>query len=594
MRRHLTSLAVAMLAFSAAGGHSAPTIGGCPVFPANNHWNTPVDTLPVHPFSNSWVATIGTATKLHPDWGTDPADFYGIPYITVAAGEPLVPVCPDKSNPQCAFWDESDDGTATTKSYPIPLSAPVEGGPSSTGDRHVIAVDTSTCTLYELYRAFPQGGFWNAESYVKWNLNSNAQRPTGWTSADAAGLPIFPGLLRWQEAQGPGEIEHAIRFTAAQIWGRDAVANQFKYLWPATHWSGSSTVSTRPPMGARFRLKASYQIPASFDPVTQRILRAFKKYGLILADGGSNWFISGTTDTSWPEAVDTELKSIAGSNFEAVDTSLLMVNVNSGQAALPTPTTSPRLANISTRMRVLTGDNVMIGGFIVSGGAPKDVVVRARGPSLTAAGVPNVLANPQLDLYSGSTVIASNNDWQQAGNANAVQASGFAPSEANESAILTTLGPGPYTAIVSGAAGGTGVGIVEVFEVNAPEAPLINIATRGFVETGSDVMIGGFIIQGNFPKTVVVRARGPSLAAAGVPNTLSNPFLQLFSGATQIAVNDDWQSATFAAQMVANGVAPSSAAESAIMITLNPGAYTAIVSGAGGATGVAIVEVFAQ
>ncbi|HYF08899.1 MAG TPA: Ig-like domain repeat protein, partial [Acetobacteraceae bacterium] len=237
----------------------------------------------------------------------------------------------------------------------------------------------------------------------------------------------------------------------------------------------------------------------------------------------------------------------------------------------------PRLVNIATRMQVLTGDNVMIGGFIIGGSSPKTVVVRARGPSMTAAGVPNVLPNPVLNLYSGQTVIGSNDDWGTAANASTLQASGFAPPHFQESAIYTTLNPGPYTAIVSGAHGITGVGIVEVFEVDAVTTPLINIATRGAVQTGDNVMIGGFIIQGDGPKTVVVRARGPSLAAAGVPNVLMNPVLNLYSGQTVIASNDDWQTAGNAATLQSSGFAPADARESAIYITLNPGAYTAIV-----------------
>jgi hypothetical protein len=258
-------------------------------------------------------------------------------------------------------------------------------------------------------------------------------------------------------------------------------------------------------------------------------------------------------------------------------------------AALTDP---PRLANISTRLQVLTGENVLIGGFIIGGSAAKTVVVRARGPSLAAQGVPGTLANPNLQLFSGATQIAQNNDWSTASNATAIQQSGFAPSDGNESAIMTTLNPGAYTAIVTGVAGGTGVAIVEVFEVDAPTVPLINISTRGLVQTGDNVMIGGFIIQGNGPQTVVVRARGPSLVAQGVSGVLANPNLQFFSGATQIAQNNDWGQAANAAAIQASGFAPSDPNESAIMMTLNPGAYTAIVTGVAGGTGVAIVEVF--
>ena len=264
-------------------------------------------------------------------------------------------------------------------------------------------------------------------------------------------------------------------------------------------------------------------------------------------------------------------------------------------ATFDTPSVAtPRLANISTRMQVLAGADVLIGGFIIQGTSSKTVVVRARGPSLTAAGVPGALQNPVLQLFSGQTVIASNDDWGAATNAATIQSSGFAPADSREAAIYTTLAPGAYTAIVTGANSTTGVGIIEVFEVDKPDVPLANIATRGRVLTGNDVMIGGFIIQGNTPQTVVVRARGPSLTAAGVPGALANPLLQLFSGATQIAVNDNWQTAVNAASIQASGFAPADPFESAILITLNPGAYTAIVTGSGGTTGVGIVEVFAQ
>ena len=286
-------------------------------------------------------------------------------------------------------------------------------------------------------------------------------------------------------------------------------------------------------------------------------------------------------------------------NASCSGTGTCTVTMNAAQSVtanfvVGNPGATPRLANISTRMQVLLGNDVLIGGFIIGGSTPKTVVVRARGPSLTAAGVPGALSDPVLQLFSGSTVIASNDDWQAAGNAATIQSSGFAPSSNLESAIYTTLNPGAYTAIVTGFSGATGVGIIEVFEVDAPATPLINISTRGQVLTGNNVMIGGFIIQGTGPQTVVVRARGPSLTAAGVPGALANPVLQLFSGSTLVATNDDWQTDASAAAVQSAGFAPSSALESAIRITLNPGAYTVIVTGAGGTTGVGIVEVFAQ
>jgi hypothetical protein len=251
-----------------------------------------------------------------------------------------------------------------------------------------------------------------------------------------------------------------------------------------------------------------------------------------------------------------------------------------------------RLGNISTRGQVLVGDNVMIGGLIIGGSTPKTVVVRARGPSLAPYGLTGLLANPTLQLFSGQSVIAENDNWQAAGNAGQIQASGFAPPDASEPAIMMTLDPGGYTAIVSGVGGTTGIGIVEVFEVDAVTTPLINIATRGRVQTGDSVMIAGFVIQGTGPQSVVVRARGPSLAPFGISDFLANPTLQLFSGQTVIAANDDWQQAANAAQLQSSGFAPSYPAESAILVTLQPGAYTAIVSGVGGSTGIAIVEAF--
>jgi hypothetical protein len=263
---------------------------------------------------------------------------------------------------------------------------------------------------------------------------------------------------------------------------------------------------------------------------------------------------------------------------------------NCGTVATPVT----RLTGISTRMQVLTGGNVLIGGFVIGGSTPKTVVINARGPSMAAQGVPGVLANPTLTLVPSSGPTITNDDWVTAPYASQLTSLGLAPPNSLESSILATLNPGAYTAIVSGAGGTTGVGIVEVFEVDHPEIPLAGIATRGEVLTGGNVMIGGFIIQGSTPQTVIVRARGPSLASQGISGVLANPTLQLFSGSTVIASNDNWGSAPNAAQVSASGFAPSDPNESAILITLNPGAYTAIVSGVGGTTGIGIVEVYAQ
>jgi hypothetical protein len=259
---------------------------------------------------------------------------------------------------------------------------------------------------------------------------------------------------------------------------------------------------------------------------------------------------------------------------------------------------STRLINLSTRGQVQTGNNVMIGGFVIGGSTAKKVLIRAVGPNLANYGVTGVLANPTLELHKSSdnSIIASNDDWGTSANAAEISASTLAPVDSKEAAILATLNPGAYTAIVTGNGGGTGVGIVEVYELDHPEIPMINISTRGQVLTGSNVMIGGFIIQGTSNQTVLIRAVGPNLANYGVTGVLANPTLELHKSSDNsiIATNDDWGTASNAAAIQATGLAPVSALESAILISLPPGAYTAVVSGANGGTGVGIIEVYAQ
>ena len=263
---------------------------------------------------------------------------------------------------------------------------------------------------------------------------------------------------------------------------------------------------------------------------------------------------------------------------------------------LPAPETRSPLVNISTRAEVGGNTDVMIGGFVIGGAGSKTVAVTAIGPSLLGAGIANALLDPTLTLVRSSdgAVIAVNDDWGTAANAAQIQQAGFAPAHARESAIMMTLPPGAYTAIVAGASGTTGVGMVAVYEVDHPEVPLVNISTRGRVLTGNDVMIGGFVIEGSAPQTVVVTGIGPSLVGAGIPDALANPALTLVrsSDGVVLASNDDWISAPNAAQIQAAGFAPASASESAIMATLPPGAYTAILSGAGNTTGVGIIAVY--
>ena len=277
---------------------------------------------------------------------------------------------------------------------------------------------------------------------------------------------------------------------------------------------------------------------------------------------------------------------------------VVTLDVSKAVTATFAPATGiPRLENLSTRGSVLTGDNVLIGGFVIAGSSPKTVLVRARGPSMATAGVAFPMANPQLMLVdqATATIIATNDNWGDAVNAAEITATGKAPTSVLESAILVTLTPGAYTAIVSGVGTTTGTGIVEVFEIDEPTVPLANISTRARVLTGDDVMIGGFVIAGSSPKTVLIRARGPSMVPAGVTDPLANPQMTLVSSTQMIiASNDNWGDAANASAITATGLAPTDALESAILITLDPGAYTVVVSGVGGTTGVGIVEVFAQ
>jgi hypothetical protein len=309
----LPLLAILFFLISTPAQADSPTLGGCPVLPADNIWNTPVDTLPVDPNSAAYINTIGATRHVHADFGSGTWNGapIGIPFVVVPPGQPLVDI---HISP---YASESDPGP-----YPVPPDAPVEGAPNTNGDRHTLVLRQGECRLYELYRAFRNpDDSWNAESAAKYDLNSNALRPAGWTSADAAGLPILPGLARYDEVAA-GEITHALRFTVPET--------RRAYVWPARHYASSLTGAQYPPMGQRFRLKASFDI-SGYSPQAQVILRALKKYGLILADNGSAWYISGAPDPNWDNDVLHELDDVVGSDFEAVDVSSLMVNPNSGQ-----------------------------------------------------------------------------------------------------------------------------------------------------------------------------------------------------------------------------------------------------------------------
>ena len=309
----LRFLAFPLLALLASSSSAQPTIGNCSVFPANNIWNTPIDKIPVAPNSALLVNTIGPSLRLHADFGsgTYNGEPIGIPFVTVSGIQTKYPAT-------FQYADESDSGP-----YAIPLSAPIEGGSQSTGDRHAIAIDTGNCILYELYSAYPQAASWQAGSGAIFDLKANTLRAAGWTSADAAGLAIFPGLVRYDEVAA-GEIRHAIRLTVPQTLQA--------YVWPARHYASSRTDPKYPPMGQRFRLRASFDM-SGFPADVQVILRALQRYGMLLADNGSAWFISGAPDPRWNNDNLSTLRNVLGSDFEAIDDSKFMVTAGSAQAA---------------------------------------------------------------------------------------------------------------------------------------------------------------------------------------------------------------------------------------------------------------------
>jgi len=301
----LALAAVIALALPAAAGarhyrHTLRTAaaGGCPVFPADNPINEEVATLPESPSSQAYVESIGLDAHLHPDFGNNPS--YGIPFEVVGPEQAKVPI------KFTAYGSESDPGP-----YPVPPDAAIEGGGKrGHGDKHVLVVQEGSCMLYELYKAARHGARWKAASGAVFNLRSNALRPEGWTSADAAGLPIFPLLARYQEV-AEGAIEHALRVTVPRT--------QRGYIHPATHFASTSTDAALPPMGLRLRLKAGYEI-SGFSGQALVILQALKRYGLIVADNGSPWYITGAPSPGWNEASINTLKQVPGSAFEAVET----------------------------------------------------------------------------------------------------------------------------------------------------------------------------------------------------------------------------------------------------------------------------------
>lgn len=649
-------------------------VGAMQIMPRDNPWNENISRRPVLSNSDAMIAQIktdlGTRQTLQP--------FYEMNYVLVPDNQPRVQI------PFLDYPDESDldGGVSPNGRYPIPANQPIETWPKGTGnltlqqwqqdvnntggDRHGIMVAPGAGSVWETWQMKLTQSGWQASNGAKFDLNSNALRPAGWTSGDAAGLSMFVATVRYDECQR-GMVEHALRLVVKRT--------RKEYIYPATHYASSipATSTNYPAMGQRLRLKANFAIPANWTIEERAVLLALKKYGAIVADNGNFFSVSVCPDDRFSSSAFSHLASIDINNFEVVQTTgpgegprsagapsvdagpdqfleyptsislngavidpsahatvawraysgppgasfanasqaatsvtintagtyTFMLSADDGvhavayDAVVVRVTGHNALANLSTRVQVGTANNVAIAGFIVTGNSSKQVVVRGLGPSLGNAGVSGPLSDPTLELYDSSgQLLASNNDWQQS-QAQALRDAHLAPTNDLESAILATIAPGAYTAIVRGNGNATGVGLVEVYDLQpSASSKLANLSTRGFVGAAQDVMIGGTIVTGPDNARVVCRALGPSLLAAGIANPLSDPQLDLFDGnGTKISSNNNWKDSQQAA-IAGSGLAPSSDLESALIADLAPGNYTAVVSGVGGATGVGLVEAY--
>jgi K319-like protein len=642
------------------------------IMPITNPWNEDISQRPRLANSDAMIAQI--KSDLAPTRQTLRA-FYEMNYVLVPDSQPRVTI------PFLDYPDESDldGGTFPNGNYPIPSNMPIESWPQGTGsltlsqwqmdvnnnggDRHGIIVAPGTGSFWETWQMKLTQSGWRASNGAKFNLNSNVLRPAGWTSGDAAGLPMFPAVARFDECER-GMVEHAMRLAVAKT--------RREYIYPAVHYASTipATSTNYPAMGQRLRLKASFVVPSNWTIEEKAILLGLKKYGAIVADNSGGFFsISVSPDNRWPANCFDHLATVSIDNFEVIQTtgptegprspnpptvdagadqvigiddiatlsatitapnggaitswrlysgpaSVQLTNPNNATATASFSTQGTytfivsvsdnlhavaydavvvkvmphvRMANISTRLAVGTGQDVAIAGFIINGNSPKSVIVRALGPTLSAFGIGGALDDPMLDLRDGAgNPIATNDNWKSS-QQQAIADSGFAPANDSEAAIISTLAPGNYTAIVSGNSNTTGVSLVEVYELDST-ARLLNISTRGFVGDNNNVIIAGVILSGSDNGTICFRALGPSLAARGVQGVLANPRLDLFDAqGIKVGANDnwkDWQKDAIASA----GFAPANPAEAALLIDLAPGNYTAIVSGVGGATGVGLVE----
>jgi hypothetical protein len=642
------------------------------IMPVTNPWNEDISQRPRLVNSDAMIAQI--KSDLSPTRQTL-RTFYEMNYVLVPDNQPRVAI------PFLDYPDESDldGGIFPNGNYPIPPNMPIESWPQGTGnltlsqwqmdvnnnggDRHGIMVAPGSASFWETWQMKLTQSGWQASNGAKFGLNSNVLRPAGWTSGDAAGLPMFPAVPRFDECER-GMVEHAMRLAVAKT--------RREYIYPAVHYASTipATSTNYPAMGQRLRLKASFVIPSNWTIEEKAILLGLKKHGAIVADNSGGFFsISVSPDNRWPANCFDHLATVSLDNFEVIQTtgptegprspgaptvdagpdqvigidvaatlSATVTAPNGGvttswrlySGPAPVQLTTPnnattgasftvpgiytfmvsvtdnvhavaydavvvkvmprvRMANISTRVVVGTGQGMAIAGFIINGNSPKNVIIRALGPTLTGFGIAGALDDPVLDLRDAAgNQIATNDNWKDS-QQQVIADSGFAPANDSEAALALTLPPGNYTAIVSGKSNTTGISLVEVYELDST-GRLLNISTRGLVGADDNVMIAGVILNGSDNGTICFRALGPSLASFGVQGTVADPRLDLFDAqGTKVGANDNWKDWQKNAIESAR-LAPTNAAESALLIDLAPGNYTAIVSGVGGAIGVGLVE----
>jgi hypothetical protein len=514
------------------------------IMPRDNPWNEDISRRPLLPNSDAMIAQIksdlGTRQTLQP--------FYEMNYVLVPDNQPRVTI------PFLDYPDESDldGGTYPAGSYPIPANQPIETWPRGTGnltlqqwqmdvnnsggDRHGIMVAPGAGSIWETWQMKLAQGGWQASNGAKFNLNSNALRPAGWTSGDAAGLSMFVATVRYDECER-GMVEHALRLVVKR--------SRKEYIYPATHYASSIPASSTnyPAMGQRLRLKAAFAIPGNWTTEEKAVLLALKKYGAIVADNGNFFSVSVCPDDRFSSSAFSHLSTIDINNFEVIQTT--------GPAEGPRSPGAPSV-DAGPDQFLEWPVNISLGGSVNDPSGRASVLWR---------------------IYSGPA--------------------GVSFANANQATTTATISaPGSYTFMLSADDGTHVLGYDAVVARVTGHNALANLSTRVQVGTASNVAIAGFILTGNTGKQVVVRGLGPSLAAVGVSGSLSDPLLELYNASGNLlASNNDWQQTQAQALRDAN-LAPSNDLEAAILFTLAPGAYTAILRGNGNATGIGLVEVY--